>query len=215
MAWKLSSTNSELSSYVTVGGCFTFLSNDGERSTCTHWMWGLLLPRWNRTSCPVDTILSQRMLVAITFVSDESLAWLALARTADGKTSSSVFPVMCGTYFYDINIIPSSYRSMRVLLCDEIVAVVWQTWLCYRLFDTWGTYIDNVLIVSWLDIFFYRLEYWSESFLCVSSVSTPCFCFTDLLFRNNCVHMTAFCCWMSMPACLERFEVDEERGFAD
>ena len=29
------------------------------------------------------------------------------------------------------------------------------------------------------------------------------------------MRITAFCCLMSMPACLERFEVGEEGGFAD
>ena len=33
-----------------------------------------------------------------------------------GENLEFRLPVMCGTYFYDINIIPSSYLSMRVLL---------------------------------------------------------------------------------------------------
>jgi len=111
-------------------------------------MRGLLLPRWNRTSCPLDTILSQRMLVVITFVSDERLPWLALARVAEWigrqrKTSSSVFPVMCGTYFYDINIILSSYLSTRVLLW-------WNSSCCLASLallstDTWVTYIGQCI----------------------------------------------------------------------
>ena len=182
-------------------------------------MWGLLLTRWNRTSYPMDTILSPRMLVVITFVSDERLAWLTLARGAEwigrhGKTTSSVFPVMCGTYFNDINTIPSSYRSMRVVLwwrnCSCCLADLALLSAARYLRDLNWQCIDCILIR-----YLFFLSFGSESFLCVSSVSTPCYSFTGFLFKNNCVHMTAFCWWMSMSACLERFEVDEERGFAD
>jgi hypothetical protein len=130
----------------------------GERFTCTHWIC-LLLPRWNRTSCPVDTILFPRMLVVITFVSDERLAWLTQARGAEWigrqwETASSVIPVIRGTSFLH----QGNHLLLTVpweLCFDyEVVAVVWQTWVCYRLFDTSGTCIDNVLIISWLNIFF-------------------------------------------------------------
>lgn len=127
-------------------------------------MWGLLLTRWNRTSYPMDTILSPRMLVVITFVSDERLAWLTLARGAEwigrhGKTTSSVFPVMCGTYFNDINTIPSSYRSMRVVLwwrnCSCCLADLALLSAARYLRDLNWQCIDCILIRY---LFFYRLE---------------------------------------------------------